>query len=74
MTLSKPQQSPNIPKKEGFEMAKSKVVSMEEAMTHVRSGMTVMIPGFVNCGVPETLIKAVIAAGYTDFNLISNIK
>lgn len=53
-------------------MAKSKVVSMEEAMTHVRSGMTVMIPGFVNCGVPETLIKAVIAAGYTDFNVISN--
>lgn len=53
-------------------MAKSKVVSMEEAMTHVRSGMTVMIPGFVNCGVPETLIKAVIAAGYTDFNIISN--
>ena len=53
-------------------MAKSKVVSMEEAMTHVRSGMTVMIPGFVNCGVPETLIKAIIAAGYTDFDLISN--
>lgn len=53
-------------------MAKSKVVSMDEAMTHVRSGMTVMIPGFVNCGVPETLIKAVIAAGYTDFNVISN--
>ena len=53
-------------------MAKSKVVSMEEVMSHVRSGMTVMIPGFVNCGVPETLIKAIIAAGYTDFNLISN--
>lgn len=53
-------------------MAKSKVVSMEEAMRHVHSGMTVMIPGFVNCGVPETLIKAMIAAGYTDFHLISN--
>lgn len=53
-------------------MAKTKIVSIEEAMTHVHSGMTVMIPGFVNCGVPETLIKAVIAAGYTDFNLISN--
>lgn len=53
-------------------MAKSKVVSMDEAMSHVHSGMTVMIPGFVNCGVPETLIKAIIAAGYTDFNVISN--
>lgn len=53
-------------------MAKSKVVSIDEAMKHVKSGMTVMIPGFVNCGVPETLIKAVIASGYTDFNIISN--
>lgn len=53
-------------------MARSKVVSMDEAMAHVRSGMTVMIPGFVNCGVPESLIKAVIAAGYTDFSVISN--
>lgn len=53
-------------------MAKSKVVTIDEAMAHVRSGMTVMIPGFVNCGVPETLIKAIIEKGYTDFNLISN--
>ncbi len=53
-------------------MVKSKVVSIDEAMTHLRSGMTVMIPGFVNCGVPETLIKGVIAAGYTDLNIISN--
>ena len=53
-------------------MAKSKVVSMAEAMTHVHSGMSVMIPGFVNCGVPETLIQAVIDAGYTDFDVISN--
>lgn len=59
-------------KKEDFEMQRSKVVSMNEAMTHVRSGMTVMIPGFVNCGVPESLIKAIIQANYTDFHIISN--
>jgi len=53
-------------------LAKSKVVSIDEAMRHVKSGMTVMIPGFVNCGVPETLIKAVIASGYTDLDIISN--
>lgn len=53
-------------------MANSKVVSIDEAMAHVRSGMTVMIPGFVNCGVPETLIEAIIEKGYTDFDLISN--
>ena len=53
-------------------MPKSKVVSMDEAMAHVCSGMTLMSPGFVNCGVPETLIKAIVACGYTDFNVISN--
>ena len=53
-------------------MAKNKVVTVEEAMSHLHSGMTIMIPGFVNCGVPETLIDGIIAAGYTDFNLISN--
>ncbi len=53
-------------------MAKSKVVTIDKAMEYVHSGMTVMIPGFVNCGVPETLIKAIIDKGYTDFNLISN--
>ena len=53
-------------------MVKNKVVSMEEALKKCRSGMTVMIPGFVNCGVPETLIQAIIAAGYTNLNVISN--
>ena len=33
---------------------KSKVVTVQEAMEHCYDGMTVMIPGFVNCGVPET--------------------
>lgn len=41
-------------------------------MEHCQSGMTVMIPGFVNCGVPETLIKALIDKGITDLNVISN--
>ncbi len=51
---------------------KSKVVTMDQAMEHVKSGMTIMIPGFVNCGVPETLIKAMIAKGVTDLDVISN--
>ena len=53
-------------------MAKNKIVSVEEAIQHVKSGMTVMLPGFVNCGVPETLIKAVVEAGITDLDVISN--
>lgn len=53
-------------------MANSKVVTVEEAMKHVHSGMTVMLPGFVNCGVPHTLIDGMIEAGITDLNVISN--
>lgn len=51
---------------------KSKVVSVKEALSHVKSGMTVMIPGFVNCGVPETLIKGMIENDITDLDVISN--
>lgn len=53
-------------------MARNKIVTLDQAMEHVHSGMTMMIPGFVNCGVPETLIKGIIDKGYTDFNIISN--
>lgn len=53
-------------------MAKSKVVTVEEAMKHCYSGMTVMLPGFVNCGVPQTLIEGMLKAGITDLNVISN--
>ncbi len=36
------------------------------------SGMTVMLPGFVNVGVSETLIDAVLRTDITDLNVISN--
>lgn len=53
-------------------MAKSKVVSIDAAMDKIHSGQTMMVPGFVNCGVPQTLISAILERGYTDFNIISN--
>lgn len=49
-----------------------KVVSIDKAMEKLRDGLTVLIPGFVNVGVPETLIKGIIDKGYTDLNIISN--
>jgi acetate CoA/acetoacetate CoA-transferase alpha subunit len=49
-----------------------KVVSIEKAMEKLRDGLTIMIPGFVNIGVPETLIKGIIAKGYKDLDIISN--
>jgi acetate CoA/acetoacetate CoA-transferase alpha subunit len=51
---------------------KSKVVTVDEAMSKIRSGITLMIPGFVNVGTPITLIKAICEKGYGDFNVISN--
>ena len=51
---------------------KSKVVTIKEAMEHCYDGMTVMLPGFVNCGVPETLIEALIEYGIKDLDVISN--
>ena len=53
-------------------MAKSKVVSLAEAMTHCHDGMTIMLPGFVNCGVSQTLIEGLMQAGIKDLNIISN--
>lgn len=50
----------------------SKVVSVSEAVSRIKSGSTIMIPGFVNCGVPDTLIKGIIDAGITDLDVISN--
>lgn len=51
---------------------KSKVVTLDQAMERCYSGMTVMLPGFVNCGVPETLIQGLIEKGITDLDVISN--
>ncbi len=53
-------------------MAKSKVVSVAEAMKHCYDGMTILLPGFVNCGVPQTLIKGLVESNIKDLNVISN--
>lgn len=49
-----------------------KAVSLDQAMEKLRSGLTILIPGFVNTGVPETLVKGIIDKGYTDLRIISN--
>ena len=53
-------------------MAKDKVVSIEKAMEMIHDGQTLMVPGFVNCGVPQTLIAAIMKKGCKNFNIISN--
>ena len=54
-------------------MAKSKVMSVEEAVKkYCFDGMTILLPGFVNVGVPEVLIEGLIDAGIKDLSVISN--
>jgi len=47
-------------------------VSLEVAMEKIHDGISILIPGFVNVGVPETLIKGIIAKGCKDLEIISN--
>jgi acetate CoA/acetoacetate CoA-transferase alpha subunit len=49
-----------------------KVVSLEKAMEALHDNQTILIPGFVNIGVPETLIKGIIKKGCKNLNIISN--
>ena len=54
-------------------MLKSKVMSVEDAIKKFCfSGMSILLPGFVNVGVPETLIDGLLETDITDLNVISN--
>ncbi|MDR2356729.1 MAG: 3-oxoacid CoA-transferase subunit A [Oscillospiraceae bacterium] len=53
-------------------MPRTKVAPLEKAMEKVQSGMTVLIPGFVNVGVPEKLIQGMIDKDVRNLKVISN--
>ena len=50
----------------------SKAASVEEALTHIRNGQTLMLSGFTNVGSPNKFIVKMAEAGITDIDLISN--
>lgn len=50
----------------------SKAASVEEALTHIRNGQTIMLSGFTNVGSPNKFIVKMAEAGITDIDLISN--
>lgn len=52
-------------------MPKNKVVSLQEAMSHIESGMTVAIGGFLSQGDPLTLIHGLKKADVGDLTIIS---
>lgn len=50
----------------------AKVVSIDEAVKKINDGMTIMIGGFLDCGVPKKLVNALVEKGVKDLTLISN--
>ncbi len=50
----------------------NKVVSMDDALSHVKDGMTLMIGGFLACGSPHKIIDALIEKGTKDLTIIAN--
>ena len=51
---------------------KNKLVTMEEAVSHVKDWMTVFIGGFLGVGTPEKIIDALIEKGVKDLTVIGN--
>lgn len=51
---------------------KKKLVSMEEAISHIKDGMTVHVGGFLACGTPESVITALIEKGVKDLTIVCN--
>ena len=50
----------------------NKEVNIEEAMTHIKSGMTIMSNGFMGVKSPETIIDAMVDQGIDAISLITN--
>lgn len=53
-------------------MLDKRVKSLEEAVTGVRDGATVLVGGFGNAGIPVELLHALIDQGARDLTIVSN--
>ncbi|MEM9682775.1 MAG: 3-oxoacid CoA-transferase subunit A [Pseudomonadota bacterium] len=53
-------------------MKKKKAATLEEAVSHLRDGATVLIGGFGYGGVPETLIEGICGNGLRDLTIVNN--
>ncbi|MBE0450361.1 MAG: CoA transferase subunit A [Clostridia bacterium] len=49
-----------------------KIITMEEAVSHIKDGMTIMIGGFLACGTPHKIVDALIESGVKDLTIIAN--
>ncbi|HVJ48335.1 CoA transferase subunit A [Desulfitobacterium sp.] len=48
------------------------IISPEEAVRKVESGMTIMVGGFIGCGAPRKLLEVIRLQGTKDLTLIAN--
>ena len=53
-------------------MISKKVKNVEEALTGLQDGMTIMVGGFGLCGIPENSISQLVALGVKNLTCISN--
>ncbi|HHV10952.1 MAG TPA: CoA transferase subunit A [Clostridiales bacterium] len=51
---------------------KNKIISVEEAISKVHDGDTIMIGGFMSCGTPEILMDEIVGKGIKDLTVIAN--
>ncbi len=49
-----------------------KIITMEEAVSHIKDGMTIMIGGFLACGTPQKIVDALVESGVKDLTIIAN--
>ncbi len=50
----------------------NKLISIEEAVNHIKDGMTVMIGGFLGVGTPNKIIDALLESDLKDLTIIGN--
>ena len=50
----------------------NKVITIDEALSHVKDGMSIMVGGFMGCGSPHKIIDAIVKKGVKDITLICN--
>jgi len=50
----------------------SKVITMQEALSYIKDGSTIMIAGFGAVGTPMGIVNAILEAGIKDLTIISN--
>jgi len=55
-----------------FITMRSKLVSIEEAVSYIKDGMSIMFGGFMAVGTPETIVDEILRKGIRDLTIIGN--